>query len=336
MEILFIGKEWKLKKMLQEEILKKVYYSSIKFLEKLDIEFEPNEDTLILTNKKSYPLVAKILATLTNQHLILKENFLIPENAQHSKNSFLVTINNKKVNTLLVENEVPKILLPTAEKEIINIFKFDEESAKMFIEPILNAYKLSYTITTAEGGYVKIQTNKLTPKIKKEILKTIPFTIFGDIFEHIVTNLPPKKITFAESCTGGMLASFLTKIPGSSKCFDGSVVSYANEIKEKWLGVSKNILEKFGAVSEETVKEMLIGAMQISEADYAIAISGIAGPTGGTPTKPVGTVFIGVANKKEIKIEKFLFKGERNYIQFQAVENAIRMFINFSELYSNL
>ena len=206
----------------------------------------------------------------------------------------------------------------------------------MFIEPILNAYKLSYTITTAEGGYVKIQTNKLTPKIKKEILKTIPFTIFGDIFEHIVTNLPPKKITFAESCTGGMLASFLTKIPGSSKCFDGSVVSYANEIKEKWLGVSKNILEKFGAVSEETVKEMLIGAMQISEADYAIAISGIAGPTGGTPTKPVGTVFIGVANKKEIKIEKFLFKGERNYIQFQAVENAIRMFINFSELYSNL
>jgi nicotinamide-nucleotide amidase len=95
-------------------------------------------------------------------------------------------------------------------------------------------------------------------------------------------------------------------------------------------------LEKYGAVSEQTVKEMLLGSIEISKADFAIAVSGIAGPTGGTPTKPVGTVFIGVANQKTLKVEEFHFKGERNYIQYQAMMNAIRMFITFSGLYSKI
>ena len=160
--------------------------------------------------------------------------------------------------------------------------------------------------------------------------------MFGDLFEHIIKNLPPKKITFAESCTGGLIASTLTKISGSSACFDGSVVTYANRIKNEWLGVDKLTLEKYGAVSEQTVKEMLLGSIEISKADFAIAISGIAGPTGGTPQKPVGTVFIGVANQKTLKVEEFHFKGERNYIQYQAMMNAIRMFITFSGLYSKI
>jgi len=95
-------------------------------------------------------------------------------------------------------------------------------------------------------------------------------------------------------------------------------------------------LEKYGAVSEQTVKEMLLGAIEISKADYALAVSGIAGPTGGTPAKPVGTIFIGVADHKQLKVEEFHFKGERNYIQYQAMMNAVRMFITFSSLYSKI
>ena len=241
-----------------------------------------------------------------------------------------------QINVILLEDKIPEIFLITPEYEQINIFKFDKDTALMFLEPIFNAHKLSYTVIEHEGGFVQIVTEFLEDIVKKEILNVLPFVVFGDLFEHIIKNLPPKKITFAESCTGGLIASTLTKISGSSACFDGSVITYANRIKNEWLGVDKLTLEKYGAVSEQTVKEMLLGSIEISKADFAIAISGIAGPTGGTPTKPVGTVFIGVANQKTLKVEEFHFKGERNYIQYQAMMNAIRMFITFSGLYSKI
>jgi nicotinamide-nucleotide amidase len=141
-----------------------------------------------------------------------------------------------------------------------------------------------------------------------------------------------KKITFAESCTGGLIASFLTKISGSSNVFDGSVVSYANEIKSKWLGVDERVLEKFGAVSEETVQQMLLGILEISENDYAVAVSGIAGPTGGTKEKPVGTVFIGVSDKNgKFFVERLQLNGSREEVQYQTMMNAIRIFLNFAD-----
>ena len=335
MEIIFVGKEWKFKRALKEELFKSIDYKNIKYIDSFDIDFKPKTDTLIVTNKKTYPLVARILANLTNQQLIVKDDFLIPENVKYSKNSFLLDYY-YQINVILLEDKIPEIFLITPEYEQINIFKFDKDTALMFLEPIFNAHKLSYTVIEHEGGFVQIVTEFLEDIVKKEILNVLPFVVFGDLFEHIIKNLPPKKITFAESCTGGLIASTLTKISGSSACFDGSVITYANRIKNEWLGVEKLTLEKYGAVSEQTVKEMLLGSIEISKADFAIAISGIAGPTGGTPTKPVGTVFIGVANQKTLKVEEFHFKGERNYIQYQAMMNAIRMFITFSGLYSKI
>ncbi|GAX88058.1 nicotinamide-nucleotide amidase [Lebetimonas natsushimae] len=334
MEVIFVGKSWKFKKALQEEILKKVTFNKTVYLDKFDINFKPDDETLIVTDENTYPLVTKILANLTNQNVIIKDDFLIPETAKFSKNSFLIEYY-YPINVILLKDEVPEILIITPEYEEINIFNFDKDSAKLLLEPIFNAYKLNPVIFE-EAGIVKIYTEILEEKIKKEILKTIPYTVFGNLFAHIVNNLPPKKITFAESCTGGLIASNLTKIPGSSNCFDGSVVTYANRIKHEWLGVEELTLEKYGAVSEQTVKEMLLGAIEISKADYALAVSGIAGPTGGTPTKPVGTVYIGVANNKELKVELLHLKGDRNYIQYQAMMNAIRLFITFSRLYTSL
>ena len=334
MEILFIGKEWLFKHALKDKLFRYIDTKSIKYLDSFEIDFKAKNDTLIVTSSKTYPLVARIISTILNQNPIIKENLLIPENAKYSKNSFLVKIDNYEVNVILFEDVLPEIFIISPQYEKINIFNMDKDTTKMLIEPIFNATKTDYTLIENEGGFLEIYTEPLNEKIKKEILNAIPFTVFGDIFEHIIKNLPPQKITFAESCTGGLIASNLTKHSGSSNCFDGSVVTYSNEIKHDWLGVENFTLEKYGAVSEQTVKEMLLGAIEISKADYAIAVSGIAGPTGATPNKPVGTVYIGVANRKELKVELHHFKGDRNYVQYQAMMNGIRMFITFSNLYS--
>ncbi len=333
MEVIFVGKEWRFKKALKEELFRYISFDAIKYIDSFDIDFRPSSDTLIVTNQKTYPLVTRIIARLANQNIVVKNDILVPEKSKFSKNNFLVELGGKNVNVILLEKEVPEIFIITPSFERINVFKMDKDTALMFLEPILNAHKLDYTVYENEGGFVEIVTEPLSDTIKKEIISTIPYVVFGNLFEHIVKTLPPKKITFAESCTGGLIASHLTKISGSSNCFDGSVVTYANRIKHEWLGVENSTLEKYGAVSEQTVKEMLLGAIEISKADFAIAVSGIAGPTGGTPTKPVGTVYIGVADRKNLQVELLHLKGDRNYIQYQAMMNAIRLFINFAGLY---
>ena len=137
-----------------------------------------------------------------------------------------------------------------------------------------------------------------------------------------------QKITTAESCTGGLMAYFLTQESGASEVFDGGVISYANIIKETWLKVSTENLKLYGAVSEAVVGEMLQGALELSGADFAIATSGIAGPTGGTPTKPVGTIFIGAKARSGVQIiERVVFKGDRKYIQEQACLFAYLLFL---------
>ena len=334
MKVLFVGKEWRFRSELKNELFRYITYDKLEYINSFDISFKPKEDTLIVTNSQTYPLVTRIISTILNQNPVIKDNQLVPENAKYSKNSYLVKINEYEVNVILLENKVPEIFIITPEYELINIFNMDKDTAKMLIEPIFSPRKIDYALIENEGGFLEMYTEPLENKVKKELLNAIPFVVFGNVFKHIIKNLPPEKITFAESCTGGLIASTLTKYSGSSDVFDGSVVTYANRIKHEWLGVSMDTLKRYGAVSEQTVKEMLLGAIEISKANYAIAVSGIAGPTGGTPEKPVGTVYIGVANEKELKVEHHIFKGDRNYVQYQAMMNGIRMFINFSKLYS--
>lgn len=125
-------------------------------------------------------------------------------------------------------------------------------------------------------------------------------------------------ITAAESCTGGLISSKLTDIPGASKVFHTGLITYANESKTKWLGVSRDILAKHGAVSRETVTAMVKGAAKATGADVAVAVSGIAGPDGGTPDKPAGTVWTAVLIKTELHVEKFYFTGGRIEVRKQA------------------
>ena len=143
-----------------------------------------------------------------------------------------------------------------------------------------------------------------------------------------------KTISTAESCTGGAIASLITSVPGSSSYFEGSIVSYSYGIKESLLNVKKETLEKYGAVSEETVKEMLSGLLDKMKTDYGIAVSGIMGPTGGTDEKPVGTVFIAVGNKEKQVVQQLKQRFERlKNIEVTAVMalNIMRKFILLEE-----
>ncbi len=139
-----------------------------------------------------------------------------------------------------------------------------------------------------------------------------------------------KTISTAESCTGGYMAHLLTSIPGSSAYFDGSMVTYSYKAKEKLLGVKNETLINFGAVSEEVVKEMATGLLQKINTNYVIAVSGIMGPGGGTPEKPVGTVWVAVANESKIVTKVFHFRFDRQKnIQLTAMNalNMMRLFL---------
>ena len=137
-----------------------------------------------------------------------------------------------------------------------------------------------------------------------------------------------KKISTAESCTGGLLAQRITSVAGSSACFDLGVVTYANEQKMKILGVSEENLKNFGAVSKEVALEMSEGAKRISGADFAIGITGLAGPGGGTDEKPVGLVYISLKSDDVHFAGRYIFDGTRDEIRKKASDTAIQLVLN--------
>ena len=139
-------------------------------------------------------------------------------------------------------------------------------------------------------------------------------------------------ISCAESCTGGLLSSLLTDVEGSSAYMQGTVVAYANEVKEKLLGVKHETLEKYGAVSEETAREMARGAAKLMGTDIGVGITGIAGPGGGTEEKPVGRVYIAVAGPQGEQVRANDFCGDRDEVKLQTASTALRMLVDYYTL----
>ena len=142
-------------------------------------------------------------------------------------------------------------------------------------------------------------------------------------------------LTTAESCTAGSIASVITAIPGSSRFYKGGIVAYADEVKTNLLGVNPETLATKGAVSEEAVIEMVKGAMKLMNADCAVATSGIAGPTGGTPDKPVGTVWIAVAKGDKVLTMKACGDEGRNKNIENATLNALQMLLKLFQNQEN-
>lgn len=166
----------------------------------------------------------------------------------------------------------------------------------------------------------------------KELMKEFMVTDLDETIETVVGKLllaKNKTIATAESCTGGLIAHLLTTKSGSSAFFDGSVVSYSNKVKSNVLGVNETILKEHGAVSEPVVLQMVKGVLQTIGSDYALAVSGIMGPTGGSEEKPVGTVWIAVGNAEEQIAQKFHFRFDRQRNTQLTAVNALNMMRKF-------
>ncbi len=295
---------------------------------------------MIFASKKSFNLVGKILSTLTEDNLIVKEDMLLPSKVSvYEKNSYLIKYQNSLINVLLTTEgeKIPKLLIDSLQEErFFFVIDMDKESAKVLIDPIAQSFdlKLSYSTIVPETIYVRVEKNRFgeMEKFIDHLKNSFPQKIIDhrSLISYAIEKLleNKKEITCAESCTGGLIASMITSHPGVSAIFKGSLVTYDNRIKEHWVLVSEETLKNFGAVSEQCVREMLEGVLKITGADFAMAVSGIAGPTGGTPEKPVGTVYVGARAKEgEEIIERLFFKGDRNYIQKQAAIYAFKLLV---------
>ena len=139
------------------------------------------------------------------------------------------------------------------------------------------------------------------------------------------------KIAVAESCTGGLISSRITDISGASDYFEAGITTYSNESKIRLLNVPEDIIDRYGAVSEETAKAMAEGVKKTVHADIGVSVTGIAGPTGGTEGKPVGTVFIGLATKKATYVRKFFFDGNRLEIRRKTSDAAFMLVEEYLE-----
>jgi len=135
-------------------------------------------------------------------------------------------------------------------------------------------------------------------------------------------------IATAESCTGGLLAHILTSVSGSSNYYVGGIVAYSNRIKEKLLGVRPETLEQHGAVSSQTAQEMAVGIREKFKTDIGLSTTGIAGPTGGTPAKPVGLVWIGLSFKAKTTTIKCQFDGDREQVKTSSVQKILQVLLN--------
>lgn len=187
---------------------------------------------------------------------------------------------------------------------------------------------------TAKGDTKELLEKQLAPLIS-ELKKLVNDFLVAeeDIpLEKVIGQLLTEKnktMATAESCTGGYIAHLITSVPGSSKYYKGSIVSYANEVKENILGVKNETLKTAGAVSEETVLQMVKGVMEKLDTDFAVATSGIMGPDGGSTEKPVGTVWIAVGSKNKSEAHKFFFRFERERNIEQTAMAALNMLRKF-------
>lgn len=205
---------------------------------------------------------------------------------------------------------------------LVDFEQHKDPRIKLAYLPNVGKVRLRLTIK----GDDKDELQAILDEARREVVANIGEHIYGyeeELLEQTVGNMLLEQnlsIGTAESCTGGYLAHLITSVAGSSAYFKGSIISYANEVKQELLGVKPETLQQFGAVSEQTVSEMLDGALTQLRTDIAIAISGVAGPAGGTQEKPVGTVFIGIGtkDKKVIKMMSFTVHRDRN-IQLSAV-----------------
>ncbi len=249
-----------------------------------------------------------------------------------------------QMRTLLVEQVLPRLATWYKGRQLNNvqqvfkIFGIPESEINAEVEklaldedveigyyPVFPEVHLSMTIR----GNDKNKTEELAKETSHLLQKTFGSAIFGkeqDTLESVVGGLLNKsnqKLAVAESCTGGLISHRMTSVAGSSSYYLGGVISYANSMKSTYLDVEETMINTQGAVSEDVARAMADGMRKKSNADITLSVTGIAGPDGGNEEKPVGTVFIGMADKKDTRVYRFLFSGNRYEIQQITAQTAL-------------
>ncbi|MEO8885371.1 MAG: competence/damage-inducible protein A [Mucilaginibacter sp.] len=198
---------------------------------------------------------------------------------------------------------------------------------KLAYLPKLGQVRLRLSAYGDNEQLLKSEINQYAAKLIERIGSAVVTDEDVPLEKAILDFMAARNLTLsvAESCTGGYISHLFTQHPGSSKVFFGGAISYSYELKESLLGVNHETLLKFGAVSEETVKEMVAGALKNFKSDYAIAVTGIAGPDGGMPDKPVGTVWIAAASAKKTIAKKFTFGNKRQQNIERSAASALTM-----------
>ena len=356
LHLVLIGNKFIHNKSLKEYVIRKVeekcdfIYTITHFKEGDNTLFLQLEEKLnstckfiIVTTKHNFTTVGKLISTVTADNQILKDNMLIPSNSTlYEQGSYLLEYKDSMTNVISMDEmkKMPEILLSLEKNTAtVNIFDEDKESALALLNPVGQMHDVRLDIVTIVEGWLEVEIkSKKYGNIAnfidsaKQLLSNKLITssnMIAYIIEKLYAN--QRKVSFAESCTGGLLSHYFTAHNGASKILDGSLITYSNDLKDNWLAVEHSTLENYGAVSSEVVEQMSEGAMNVSHADYTISISGIAGDTGGTDLKPVGTVYIGVRSKTAHKEVHLHLQGDRNYVQHQSVLFAIKMLINIDK-----
>lgn len=352
LHLLLIGNKFIYNSSLREYIIRKIeqkadFIDSITFFKEgdnslflyLEKELCSANKYIIVTTKQHFSTVGKLICTVTGDNQILKEDMLIPSNSSvFEDGSYLLGYEDSITNVLHVDEmeKFPEVLLNFEDsRATLHLFEEDRESAIALLNPIAQTYDVKINIVNLIDGWLRVDIkSKKYGNISKFIISAkqlLPKKLItaSNVVSYIIDKLSShnKKIAFAESCTGGLLTYYFTRINGASKIVDGALVTYSNTIKENWLGVNADTLEKYGAVSSEVVSEMSEGVLNVSNADYVLSISGIAGEGGGTENKPVGTIFVGARSKTGHMESRLNLSGDRNYIQHQSVLFAIKMLL---------
>lgn len=351
--LLFVGFIFQNNTMFREYILRQIKkkissFHSITFYKAndnalflhLEKELSTQNKLIIITTKASFSVIGKLLCTITADNQVLKDGMLIPSfSSLYEDRSYLIGHKKSLINVLQIDEDEQFPMLLTEDENshaIIHLFDEDKKSAIALLDSLAQTNEVDIEVSTLIDGWLQIDIigrkyGNVAQFItaSKHLLKAQIITA-SNIVSYIIERLNEKhkKITFAESCTGGLLAHTFTKESGASSIYDGSLITYSNTIKENWLAVEAQTLQDYGAVSANVVEQMSEGALSVSYADYAISISGIAGPTGGTKDKPVGTVFISARSKTYQIVERLSLSGDRNYIQEKSVLYAIKMLLS--------
>jgi nicotinamide-nucleotide amidase len=224
----------------------------------------------------------------------------------------------------------------------LHTFGVGESAVGEMLGDLMNRSRNPSVGTTVSGGVVSLRITSRQSSLadaEEKLAQTIAECrrVLGDliygtddqtlpsIIADLLTAGAVRRVATAESCTGGLLAKVLTDIPGSSRYFQKGWITYSNEAKTDLLGVPADVISTHGAVSEEVVRAMALGARRKGGSDFSLAISGIAGPDGGTPEKPVGTVCIALAHSSGELVRTFRFPGDRKMIRDRSVKMALTL-----------